>query len=170
MKQSKIGGFATPSRDKLQPARHLAILVIAVISALMGAVLSVLPALVLGLVTMFYNSTGGILIFLGSLLPTLPHPVIVSNGSSALPIFQQLGGNLGIIMVQSAIATLLCSIAAATMVMSLASGRNGRLWLMVGLCCLFAAIIGGRFVACAVVPAIAISIGYLIQDRVRSSG
>lgn len=80
-----------------------------------------LPALILGLVTMFYNSAGGFLIFLGSLIPVLPHPVIAGHGSSGLPAFQQLDSDPGIVMLRSGAATLLCSIA-ATMMMVRPSG------------------------------------------------
>jgi hypothetical protein len=46
---------------------RLSALIVAVASAFAGAVTAVLPALVVGLVTLFYNRAGGALTFLGNL-------------------------------------------------------------------------------------------------------
>ncbi|MEA2776528.1 MAG: hypothetical protein QOF90_1934, partial [Acetobacteraceae bacterium] len=59
---------------------RVSILVIAVASALAGAVTAVLPALVVALVTLFYNSAGGALILLGDLIGLLPYPFGVVQG------------------------------------------------------------------------------------------
>jgi hypothetical protein len=149
---------------------RLVALVIAVASALAGAVASVLPALVVGLVSLFYNGAGGALIFLGNLIGLLPHPFAAVQGTSSLPAFRQLGTNVDAVVLRSVAATILCSIAVATIVVAPTGERNGRPWLVVGICCLLAAIAGGHPVVLSVMPAIAISIGHLIWQRMRYRG
>jgi hypothetical protein len=144
-------------------------LVVTVASALAGAVAAVLSALVVGLVSLFYNGTGGALIFLGSLIGLLPRPFVAVNGTSSLPAFRQLGTNVDAIVLRSVAATILCSVAVAIVVAS-TGRRNGRSWLAVGLCCLLAAIVGDRPVALSVMPAVAVSIGQLVWQRRRDHG
>jgi hypothetical protein len=146
---------------------RLSALVIAVASAFAGAVTAVLPALVVGLVTLFYNSAGGALILLGDLIGLLPHPFGVVQGTSSLPVFQQLDINAGAVVLWSAAATILCSVAAVVIVVAPTPVRNARSWLVTGLCCLLASIAGGRLVALSVIPAIAISIGHLTRQHMR---
>lgn len=164
-RKCRFGLLSATSQDlsPLQQGLRFAVLVTAITSAVMGAVLSVLPALILALVTLFYNSTGGILIFLGSLLFTLPHPVITGHGASTLPVFQHLNSDPVTVLLRSATGTLLCSIAAVVMIVVPRRGRSSRFWLMVTLCCLFAATAEGHSVALSVVPAMAISVGHLIH-------
>jgi hypothetical protein len=133
---------------------------------LAGAVAAVLPALVVGFVSLFYNGAGGALIFLGNLIGLLPRPFAAVQGTSSLPPFRQLGINVDAVVLRSVAATILCSVAVAIVVVPTA-GRNGRSWLVVGICCLLAAIAGGHPVALSVLPAIAISIGHLICARTR---
>ncbi len=156
-------GGASASRQGLR----LAVLTAAIAGALAGAVLSMLPALLLGLVTMFYNGTGGILIFLGSLIPALPHPGGVGHGASALPVFQRLDSNPTTVILRSVAATALCAIAAASMMAAYRRERDGRFWLVAGVCGVLAAVGGGRLVAFCVMPAVAASVGYLVQRTMR---
>jgi hypothetical protein len=148
---------------------RLGALAVAVASALAGAVAAVLPALVVGFVSLFYNGAGAALIFLGNLIGLLPHPFAAVQGTSSLPAFQQLGTNVDAVVLRSVAATILCSVAVAIAVAP-AGGRNSRSWLVVGICCLLAAIAGGHPVALSVMPAIAISIGHLIYPRMRPRG
>jgi hypothetical protein len=141
---------------------RLAALAIAAASAMAGAVAAVLPALVLGFASLFYNGAGGALIFLGNLIGLLPHPLGVIQGPSSLPIFRQL--DTGAVVLLSVAATVLCSVAAALVVAPIGDGDR-RPWLVVGLCCLVAAIAGGHSVALCVVPAVAVSVGQLIGRR-----
>ncbi len=141
-------------------------LVVALASSLLGAVLAVLPALVVGFVTLFYNSAGKALIFLGNLIGLLPNPFGAAGGGSSLPMFQQLDTHAGAVVLGSVVATILCSTATAVIVVS-AQGRSGRHWLAVGLCCVAAAIAGGRAVMLSVIPAIAISLGHLTRQQLR---
>ena len=148
---------------------RLVALVVAVASALAGAVAAVLPALVFGFVSLFYNGAGEALIFLGNLIGLLPRPFAAVQGTSSLPAFRQLGTNVDAVVLRSVAATILCSVAVAVAVAPTA-GRDGRPWLVVGICCLLAAITGGHPVAWSVMPAIAISIGHLICPRMRYRG
>jgi hypothetical protein len=148
---------------------RVSILVIAVASALAGAVTAVLPALVVALVTLFYNSAGGALILLGDLIGLLPYPFGVVQGTSSLPVFQQLNTNADAVVLRSAAATLLCSVA-AVVVVAPTRVRDAQSWVVTGLCCLFASVVGGRSVAWSVIPAIAISVGHLIHQQMRCRG
>jgi len=139
-------------------------LVVAVVSSLLGAVLAVLPALLIGFVTLFYNSAGGALIFLGNLIGLLPNPFGAVQDAASLPVFQQLDTHAGAVMLGSAVATILCSTAVAAIVVP-AQGRSGRHWLTAGLCCIVASMTGGRAVTLSVIPAIAISIGHLTHQQ-----
>jgi hypothetical protein len=145
---------------------RLAALVIAAASALAGAVAAVLPALVVGLASLFYNGAGGALIFLGNLVGLLPRPFGVIQGTSSLPVFRQL--DAGAVVLLSVAATVLCSVAAALVVAPTGDG-NRRPWLVVGLCCLFAAIAGGHSVALCVIPAVAVSASQLIGRQLHRS-
>jgi hypothetical protein len=148
---------------------RVSILVIAVASALAGAVTAVLPALVVALVTLFYNSAGGALILLGDLIGLLPYPFGVVQGTSSLPVFQQLNTNTDAVVLRSAAATLLCSVA-AVVVVAPTRVRDAQSWVVMGLCCLFASVVGGRSVTWSVIPAIAISVGHLIRQQMRCRG
>lgn len=145
--------------------------VVAALSALSGLVLAVLPALVVGFVTLFYNSAGGVLIFLGNLIGLVPDRLGTRPGGSSLPLFQQLDTHAGAIVLRSASAAILCSIALVAAVASLhaAPARKGssRPWLLVGSCCLLAAMVGGQMVTLAVLPAIVSSAAKLAHPRVR---
>jgi hypothetical protein len=143
--------------------------VVTVVSALAGAVVAVLSALVVGLVSLFYNGAGGALIFLGNLIGLLPRPFVAVSGTSSLPAFRQLGANVDAIVLRSVAATILCSVAVAIVVAS-TGGLNGRSWLAVGICCLLAALAGGHPVALSVMPAIAVSIGQLVWQRIGYRG
>jgi hypothetical protein len=136
--------------------------VIAVASAFAGAVVALLPALVLAMVSLFYNSFGGVLIFLGSLLSLLPHPVMPGEGGSWLPVFPQLDADNTVILIRSVVATVLCFLASTAMVASWGK-QDLPLWLRFGLLCLLAAIAGGGSVAWLVLPAIAISVGQCVR-------
>jgi hypothetical protein len=148
---------------------RVSILVIAVASALAGAVTAVLPALVVALLTLFYNSAGGALILLGDLIGLLPYPFGVVQGTSALPVFQQLNTNADAVVLRSVAATLLCSVA-VVVVVAPTRVRDAQTWMVMGLCCLFASVVGGRSVAWCVIPAIAISAGHLTRQQMRCRG
>ena len=145
---------------------HVSALVVAVASAFAGAVTAVLPALVVGLVTLFYNSAGGTLILLSDLIGLLPLPLGAVHSTSSLPVFQQLNTNGDAVVLRSAAATILCSVAAVVVVAPTRVG-NARSWVVMGLCCLLASIVGGRSVAFSVIPAIAISVGHLTRQQMR---
>ncbi|HEY0185676.1 MAG TPA: hypothetical protein VGC09_22975 [Rhodopila sp.] len=142
----------------------LSVLVVAIASILAAAAISVLPALVVAMVNLFYNSAGGVLILLGSLASLLPNMAVSGPGSSGLPVFQTLGTNTAMIVLRSAAGTVLCSIAAA-MILAPPPSRTRRSWLRIGLCCLAAAIVGGQPVAWALVPALAVSALRLADTR-----
>jgi len=131
----------------------VAALAVAVASVTAGAVLAILPALVLGLVTLFYDSAGGVLILLGSLVNLLPHPVVPGAGASSLPEFQMLRSDAALVLLRASIATVACAVAGAMMV-----ARDRRPWVVSGLCCGAAAVAGGREVALALIPAIIVCI------------
>ena len=137
---------------------HLHRLALAVVSAstLAGAVLSVLPALVIGLVTLFYNSAGGVLILLGSLISVLPHPSAAAQGASSLPVFQILESGSAAALSRSAVGTILCSIA-FTLVATPKRRQHTSIWLAIAACAALAAIAGGRIVGWTQAPAIALS-------------
>ena len=146
---------------------RLLVVIAAVSGVLAGAGLAMLPALVLGMVTMFYNGTGGILIFLGSLIPAMPHFADVGQGRSALPVFQQLESSPTTVILRSLAVTTLCAVAVALIMATYRRRSDGRFWLMAGLCCLLAAVAGGRLVAFCLIPAILASIGHVIHHRVH---
>ncbi|HYZ21082.1 MAG TPA: hypothetical protein VE690_02890 [Rhodopila sp.] len=124
-------------------------------SALAGAALSVLPALVVALVTLFYNSAGGLLILLGSLINLLPRPSVPGAGASSLPMFQVLQTGTAAVLSRSAAGTILC--AAAFVLLVTPSRRQSRLvWLGITACAVLAAILGGRIIAWTLAPAIAL--------------
>ena len=145
---------------------RIAALVIAAASALAGAVTAVLPALVIGLVSLFYNGVGGALLFLGNLIGLLPHPFGTIQGTSSLPAFQQLHTNADVVVLRAVVATILCSVAAA-LVVAPRGGGDRRPWLTVGICCLLAAIVGGHSVALSVIPAVVVSVCHLIRRQRR---
>ncbi|MEA2740729.1 MAG: hypothetical protein QOH05_4036 [Acetobacteraceae bacterium] len=153
-----------PVPHDLRRVLDLAVLGIAIASILAGAAISVLPALVIGMVDLFYNSAGGVLILLGSLANLLPHVAVSGAGGSGLPVFQTLGTNTAVVLLRSATGTVLCSIAAA-MILASSPDRSHRSWLTIGLCCLAAAIVGGSAVAWALVPALAVSAFRLAYAR-----
>ena len=138
----------------------LAPLAVVFASVTVGAVLSIFPALVLGLVTLFYDSAGGVLVLIGSLISLLPHPVVPGAGSSSLPEFQMLRSDAGLVLFRAAISTVSCAVAGAMMI-----ARDRRPWVISGLCCGVAAIAGGWEVALALMPAIGVCAGGLIRDR-----
>ena len=59
----------TPAPEGLHVTGRI---VATVVSAAAGAIVALLPVMVLGLVTLVYNSAGVMLIFLGSLINLLP--------------------------------------------------------------------------------------------------
>lgn len=124
--------------------------------------------MVLAAVTLFYDSAGGVLIFLGSVLNLLPHPAVQNHGGSSLPLFQRLDTDNTIILLRSAGATVLTFIAGMTMIASWRD-QDRRFWLIFGGLCTFAALAGGWTVACAVAPAIAISAGSCILAGARTT-
>ena len=143
------------------------VLSIAVASMVAAAILALLPVMVLGLVTLFYNSIGGLLIFLGSLISLLPLSAGMSQGGSSLPIFQRLATDPGEIVLQSVSTATLCAIA-ATAIMAQDGKRNSRTWSVAGLCCLLASFVGGRLIMLCLMPAVVISVGHLSCLWVRA--
>ena len=137
-----------------------AALAVALASIVAGAVLSILPALVLGLVTLFYDSAGGVLILLGSLINLLPHPVVPTSGSSPLPEFQMLRSDAAFVLLRASIATVACAVAGAMMV-----ARDRRPWIVSGLCCGAAAVAGGWEVALVLIPAIVVCVAGAARRR-----
>jgi hypothetical protein len=87
-------------------------LAVAVVSAFTGAVAAVFPAMVVAFVTLFYNSAGGVLIFLGNLISLLPQPFSAAGSPSSLPAFPLLDMNTRAIVLWSVAASILCFIAA----------------------------------------------------------
>src|SRR6201996_9491745 len=138
----------------MQNRSRFVVLVVALTSLLAGAAIAVLPAMVLGLVKLFYNSAGGILILLGSIVNLLPHPSGAGSGagSSDLPMFQLLTTSTTAVIIRSAAATVLCAI--ALMLLIAPDRRQARQsWLTAGLCSVLAALTGGELVALVLVPA-----------------
>ncbi|HQT78977.1 MAG: hypothetical protein B7Z80_20435 [Rhodospirillales bacterium 20-64-7] len=144
---------------------HLAIVVIAAASTLAGAVVAIFPALVIGIVTLFYDSAGGVLIILGSLISVLPHPSSTGQGDSSLPIFQTLETGNSFVLLRSATATIACATAFALLV---APHRrcDRRIWLTAGLCCLLASIVGERTLAIVLLPALLASVSQIVSGRI----
>ncbi len=140
---------------------RLAILAIAVASTLAGAVIAILPALVLALVHLFYDSAGGVLILLGNLLMLLLHPAFAPGaGGSSLPVFQMLEDHWGIVLFRSLTGAILCSMAFAILIND--RGQEKRFAWGVTICCALAALIVGHNAALALVPAIAVSLLRLV--------
>jgi hypothetical protein len=136
---------------------NMATLAIAVASILAGAVIAVLPAMVLALVHLFYNSAGGVLILLGNLLMLLPHPALPSApGGSSLPYFQMLQDHLGAVLFRSLSGTILCCAAFAILIND--DRQDRRLAAIVTACCGLAALIAGHDVAIVLTPAIAVGL------------
>ncbi len=127
-----------------------------------------MPALVVGIVELFYNSAGGFLILLGGLINIVPRPALPGGGGggSSLPVFQVLGTETGLVMVRSVTGTVLCVVAAALLISSGAARKEPRWWL-VGGCCFLAAIDGGWIVGLTLVPALAVCGGRLPVTRRR---
>jgi hypothetical protein len=140
---------------------HVVALAIAAASTLAGAVVAIFPALVIGVVTLFYDSAGGVLILLGSLISLLPHPPATPQGGSALPIFQTLETGTGAVLLRSITATISCTMAFALLI---ASPRRAdrRIWLIIGSCCVVASIAGEHAVAMTLLPAFLASISQLL--------
>lgn len=127
---------------------------LAIVSALAGAVVSLLPAVVIALVNLFYNSAGGVLILLGSLISLLPFPAGAgTGGSSHLPYFQTLGSSVLLVAARSVGATGLCCLGFALLV----GGGRRPAWPAIIACCAGAALLGGTDTAVAVAPAAAAS-------------
>ncbi len=144
---------------------RLAGLAIAVGSCVVGAVVSLMPALVVGIVELFYNSAGGFLILLGGLVHLAPASVMPGGGGSSLPVFQVLGTDTGIVLAQSIIGAVLCVIAAALLLASRSTRKDPK-WLVVGICCILAGIAGGWVVALMLVPALVVCGRCLLFGRV----
>ena len=115
-----------------------------------------MPALVVGIVELFYNSAGGFLVLLGRLVNLVPHPPTAGQGGSSLPALQVLGTETGFVLARSVIGTALCAIAAVLLLAS-RSDRREPSWLAVGICCVLGAVAGGWIVAATLVPALAVS-------------
>ncbi|HVY15181.1 MAG TPA: hypothetical protein VHB27_08140 [Rhodopila sp.] len=122
-------------------------LAVAAASILAGAVIAILPALILSLVHLFYDSSGGILILLGNLLKLLPHPAFTPGAGGGLPIFQALEDHVGLVLFRSLTGAVLCSIAFTMLI----ARRRG--WLVAACCCV-AGLIAGHGAILALIPAI----------------
>jgi hypothetical protein len=139
-------------------------LAIAVASTLAGAVIAILPAMILALVHLFYNSAGGVLILLGHLLMLLPHPAFSpSAGGPSLPLFQTLEDHLGEVLFRSLSGTVLCSIAFAILIND--DRQERRFAWPVTACCGLAALIAGHDAAIALTPAIAVGVLRLVRSH-----
>lgn len=138
----------------MRHALRVAIPGVAIASTIVGASFSALPVLILGLVTLFYDSVGGILILLGHLVSVWPAPG--AGAGSGLPAFQLLPGETAGILLRSVPATILCSVAAVTLIAP-GRGRGRRDWTIAALCCVAAALLGGAPVAVGLAPAVVIS-------------
>ena len=143
---------------------RLALVIIALTSCIAGAVVSLMPALVVGLLQLFYNTAGGFLLLLGRLVTLVPDPAVPGQGRSSLPPLQYLGTESGLTLLRSATGTALCAIAAVLLLAS-RSGRREPGWLAVGLCCGLAAVAGGWTVAATLAPALAASGLCLLSRR-----
>jgi hypothetical protein len=142
-------------------------LAIAIASTAAGAIIAILPALVVAIVNLFYDSAGGVLILLGSLITLLPHPALApAGGGSSLPAFQTLDAHVGLVLLRSLSATVLCSAAFAAIAGECRRGSRTP-WLTVAGGSLGAAIIAGHAAAIALSPAIAISVFHLARATRR---
>jgi hypothetical protein len=138
----------------MQNSSRYAVFAVALVSLLAGAAIAVLPAIVVGLVNLFYNSAGGILILLGAIVNLLPHPTgpAPGSGSADLPVFQLLTTSTTAVVARSAAATILCA-GAFMLLIAPDRRRYRRTWLTAGLCCLMAGLVGGELVALVLMPA-----------------
>lgn len=165
-----------PARQLPFSLRLLPVLA-AALSMLAGAVLSVLPALVVGLVRLFYNSAGGVLILLGSLIDLLPRPggigpggigpAGVGPGGGGMPAFQALDTDTTTVLMQSVLGTVLCA-AAFVIVLMAARRRDLSLPFAAAICALAAARLGGRNVAMALAPGMIVMFADALWHRIRS--
>jgi hypothetical protein len=143
-------------------------LAIAVVSTLAGAVIAILPAMIVTLVHLFYNSAGGVLILLGNLLMLLPHPAILPGaGGPSLPLFQMLEDHFGEVLFRSLSGAILCSIAFVTLIND--DRQERRVAWAVTACCGLAALIAGHDVAIALAPAIAVGLLRLVRSHTMKS-
>jgi hypothetical protein len=141
---------------------RLALLAIAVASTLAGAVIAILPALVLALVHLFYDSAGGVLILLGHLLMLLLQPALTpSAGGSSLPVFQMLRDHPEMVLFRSLTGAILCSVAFVILIND--RGQERRFAWAVTACCALAALIVGHNAAIALLPAIAVGLLRLVR-------
>lgn len=130
---------------------------IAIASAAAGAVLAVLPAVVIALISLFYNSLGDVLTLIGTFIGLIPGDPLPSQGSGAAPVFPFLHAGMTLTILRSVAATALGSVATFMLVSTPAMRPRGA-WIAIGLCCAAAAAIGGHQASVVLLPAIVVSV------------
>lgn len=135
----------------------VALWLVAIASAAAGAVLAVLPAVIIVLISLFYNSLGDVLTLIGTFLGLIPGNPLPSQGSGAPPVFPFLHVGMTVIVLRSVAATALGSVATFMLVTTRAIQPRG-FWVGIGLCCVAAAVIGGHQAGLVLLPAIVVSV------------
>jgi hypothetical protein len=152
-----------PGRGSVSATHRLVWDGIAIASLLAASVVAIFPALIMLIVTLFYDSAGGVLVLLGSLISVLPHPTAPAQGGGGLPMFQVLQTGTRGLLVRSVLGTGACALALGLFI-GCRRGRDRRPLLIALLCCLVASVACGWIVAAGLAPA-ALALAIRLRPR-----